>query len=142
MASDGTVLVVGDEALARLLLQALRARYTVVTATCWTQALEIRSRADVDIVIADVTSTLRDRNGLNALCAEPGSVPCVLLASPDQDGSSRRRDARRLLAFPGRAVALSELSRTLAEVIVDRRTAAELLRSRCCRDESLGILAE
>ena len=93
------------------MLQALRARYTVLTSSCWTQALEIRSRANVDLVVADVTSTLRDRTDLNVLCAEAGSVPCVLLASPDQDGAGRRRDARRpLLAFPGRSVPLSELS--------------------------------
>src|SRR5262245_62168976 len=105
MASDATVLVVGDEALQRLLLQALRARYTVLTSSCWTQALEIRSRANVDLVVADATSTLRDRTDLNALCAEAGGVPCVLLASPDQYAAGRQRDARRpLLAFSGRSI--------------------------------------
>src|SRR5262245_45869483 len=122
MAVDATVLVVGDEALQRLMLQALHARYTILTASCWTQALETRSRADVDVGFADVTQMLRDRKGLNALCANPGSVPCVLLASPDRDEPSRRRDTRRLLAFPGRSVLLSELSGTLADAIADRRT--------------------
>jgi len=143
MASDATVLVVGDEALQRLLSQTLRARYTILTATCWTQALEIRSRADVDIVVADVTSTLRDRTGLNAVCAAAGSVPCVLLASPDHDGSDGRRDARRpLLAFPGRSVPLSDLSRTLDGAIVDCRAGEKRSRFQLSRDESLGILAE
>jgi DNA-binding NtrC family response regulator len=142
MATDATVLVVGDEALQRLLLQALRARYTILTATCWTQAREIRSRADVAIVVADVTSTLGDHSGLNALCAEAGSVPCVLLASAEHDGSNGQRDPRRLLTFPSRSVPLSELSRTLADAIVDRRAGAEPSRSQPCRDESLGILSE
>jgi DNA-binding NtrC family response regulator len=143
MASDTTVLVVGDEALQRLLLQALRARYTVLTSSCWTQALDIRSRATVDVVVADATSTLRDRTNLNALCAEAGSVPCVLLASADQDGPGRRRDTRRrLLTFSGRSVPLSDLSRTLANVIADRRADAELSRSQPGRDEPLGVLSE
>src|SRR5262245_1390103 len=118
MASDATVLVVGDEALQRLLCQVLRARYTVLTATCWTQAREIRSRVDVDIVVADVPSTSGDRTGLNALCTEAGGAPCVLLVSPDHNGSGGRRDARRpLLAFPGRSVSLSQLARTLADAM-------------------------
>ena len=142
MASDATVLVVGDEALQRLLLPALRAHYTVVTATGWMQALEIRSRADVDVVVADLTSTVRDRGVLNASCGEPGSVPCVLIASADQDGSSRRRDVRRLLAFTGRTVPLSELSSTLDDAIGDRQAGAQRSRSQPCRDESLGILAQ
>src|SRR5262245_48567474 len=54
MAQSVTVLVVEpDQALQRQLQHALRARYTVLTASCWTQAREIRARSDVDVVVAD-----------------------------------------------------------------------------------------
>jgi len=144
MTSDTTVLVVGhDDALQRLLLQTLRARYTVLTATCWTQALEIRSRAEIDVVVADVTSTPRDRGGLTSLCADAGSVPCVLLATPDRHEAGRRSDARPpLVAFAGRPVQLAELSRTLDDAIVGSRIDREMSRPPSAHDESLGILAE
>ena len=58
MTSDVTVLVVEeDETMQRLLRQTLRPRYTVLTASSWTQAHEIRARAEVDVVVVDVNLT-------------------------------------------------------------------------------------
>ncbi len=60
MAASATVLVLeGDESTQRLLQQALRSHYTVLTASCWAQAHEIRARATVDAMVVDVKLTYR-----------------------------------------------------------------------------------
>ena len=128
MPSVATVLVVeDDEAMQRQLQQTLRPQYTVLTASCWTQAHEIRARADVDVVVADVNLTSRDGAGLEVLCTERADVPFVFVARPsrtDEPGSAP--DARRpLLAFPSRPVQFRELPRTLEDAIADRRATRE-----------------
>jgi DNA-binding NtrC family response regulator len=145
MTPDATVLVVeDDDALQQLLLQTLRGRYTVLTATSWAQAIEIRARADVDAVVADATSTLRDRTGLDSLCIQASSVPCVLLASQNGEAHAGQGSGvpPAFLAFAGRPVQLAELSSTLEDAIADRRVAGEISRQQPAADESLGILAE
>jgi DNA-binding NtrC family response regulator len=85
MHSNVTVLVVeDDEAMQRQLQQTLRTRYRVLTASCWTQAHEIRARGDIDVVVVDVNLTSRDRSGLDVLCADSAGVPFVLVASPNR----------------------------------------------------------
>ncbi len=127
-----TVLVVeDDETMQHQLQQTLRPQYTVLTASCWTQALEIRARADVDAVVADVNLTSRDGTGSEALCDERGDVPCVFV------------DARRpLLAFPSRPVEFRELPRTLEEAIADRRAPRDPESAQPSGEELTGILAE
>ena len=103
----------------------------VLTASCWTQAHEIRARADVDVVVADVNLTSRDGTGPEALCAERADVPLVFV------------DSRRpLLAFPSRPVQFQELPRTLEHAIADRRVGREPQPAPSSGDELTGILAE
>jgi DNA-binding NtrC family response regulator len=144
MAREATVLVVeNDEAMQRLLQQTLRPRYTVLTASCWTQAHEIRSRAEVDVVIVDVNHlAAADHSGLDALRLEADSTPLVLLASPTHDSPGRHHmHAPALLTFPARPVALRELHRSLEEAVVNRRDGRDVHRP-ACHDELNGILAE
>src|SRR5882672_4658575 len=144
MASHVTVLVVeDDEAIQRQLQQTLRTRYRVLTASCWTQAHEIRARADVDVVVVDVGLTSRDRTDLDALCADSGGVPVVLVARSNrapETGASGEPDPP-LLAFRARPVEFRELARTLEDAIADRRLAREPPSALTVGDET-GILAE
>jgi DNA-binding NtrC family response regulator len=145
MTSGVTVLVVeDDEAIQRQLQQTLRARYTVLTASCWTQAHEIRARADVDVVVADVNLTTSDGTGLEVWRAETGDMPIVLVAtrnrSPETTAAAGTR--RPLLAFAARPVEFRELPRTLEDAIAERRVAREPPRVPSAGDELNGILAE
>src|SRR5919201_909705 len=136
MARDATVLVVeDDEALQRLLQQTLRPRFTVLTASGWTQAHEIRSRTEIDLVVVDVNNLAgADRSGLDALCREADRTPVVLLASAGREAPVHARYSR--------AVPLRDLHRTLEEAVVSRRDGREAGRSLSAADDSNGILAE
>ena len=69
MPSDVTLLVVvDDEATERQVRQTLPPRYKVLTASSWTQAHEIRARADIDGVVADLNLMCDDGEGLEKLC--------------------------------------------------------------------------
>jgi DNA-binding NtrC family response regulator len=138
-----TVLVVEpDRSLQRLLQHTLRARYTVLTASCWTEAREIRARSDVDVVVADVNAASHDAHDLDLLCMEAGKVPFVLLAGarPDRDAASEG-GAAPLLTFAARPMPLPELPRALENAIADRLVVRESLRQPLC-DELMGIVAE
>ena len=77
MPAGSTVLVIeSDESTQRLLQQTLRSRYTVLMASCWSQAREIRGRAAVDAMVVNVNLTSGEQPGLDALCAEAGKTPC------------------------------------------------------------------
>ena len=144
MPSPATVLVVeNDEAMQRQLQQALRPRYTVLTASCWTQAHEIRARTDVDAVVADVNLTSRDGTGPEVLCAERGDVPFVFVASPQRsvEAGAAPEPRRALLAFPSRPIEFRELPRTLEDAIADRRAPRDELRWQAAGEEADGILA-
>jgi DNA-binding NtrC family response regulator len=142
--SNATVLVVeDDETLQRQLQQTLRARYTVLTASCWTQAHEIRARADVDVVVVDVNLTGRDAAGLDVLCADRDAPPFVLVASSARasESSCAAMARRSPLAFAAKPVEFRDLSRTVDDAIADRRGIREdPTPSR--GDEPNGILAE
>jgi DNA-binding NtrC family response regulator len=146
MARDATVLVVeDDEAMQRLLQQTLRPRFTVLTASGWTQAHEIRSRAEIDVVVVDVNNlAVADRSGLDALCREADRTPVVLLASAGRETAAHARNttAAPVMTFPARAVPLRDLHRTLEEAVVSRRDGRDPSRSLCSADDSNGILAE
>jgi DNA-binding NtrC family response regulator len=146
MPRDATVLVVeDDETVQRLLQQTLRPRYTVLTASGWTQAHEIRSRAEVDVVVVDVNHlAAADRSGLDALCVEADKTPLVLLVSPSLEPAAHGRSthAASVMTFPSRPVPLRELHRTLEEAVVNRRDGRDVNRSACGSDDSNGILAE
>jgi DNA-binding NtrC family response regulator len=145
MASTVTVLVVeDDEAMQRQLQQTLRARYKVLTASCWTQARQIRERTDVDVVVADVNLATRDRTGVDGWCAATEDTPIVLVASRSRAGETTVAAGTRrpLLAFPAYPVELGELSRTLEDAIAERRVAREPTRASSVGDELTGILAE
>ena len=115
MTSDVTVLVVeDDEALQRQLRQTLRSQYTVLTASCWTEAHEIRARADVDVMVVDVSLTSRDSAGLDALCADQRHALCV-----GGDAFSHDRNRRRcadIPAAPRVSRAAGRVSRAAAHV--------------------------
>jgi two-component system response regulator AtoC len=145
MTPDVTVLVVeDDEALQRQLRQTLRSRYTVLTASCWTEAHEIRARADVDVMVVDVSLTSRDRAGLDALCADKRDLPYVLVATPSRttETGAGMEASPPLLAFPARPVEFRELPRTLEDAIANRRAGRELAHTRAVGHELTGILAE
>jgi DNA-binding NtrC family response regulator len=146
MTSSMTVLVVEqDKIQQRRLEHALRTRYTVLTASCWTQALEIRARNDIDVVVADVSLTSGDRTGLNALLwGETQQMPLVLLANSNRDPEPARDGEARppLLAFAPKQVQLRELSNTLDDVIADRHVCRDLPRTQSSDDEPTSILAE
>ncbi|HYT74084.1 MAG TPA: sigma-54 dependent transcriptional regulator [Vicinamibacterales bacterium] len=145
MARDVTVLVVeGNEAMQRVLQQTLRPRYTVLTASCWNQAHEIRSHAEVDVVVLDVNNlTDPDRLGVDELCLEADRTPIVLLANSSREpaGNGRARSGP-LMTFPARPVSLRELHRTLEEAVVHKHDGREPERSQSAVDESNGILAQ
>jgi two-component system response regulator HydG len=118
MPADSTVLVIeSDETTQRLLQHTLRSRYTVLTASCWSQAREIRGRAVVDAMVVNVNLTSEDHTGLDALCAEAGKTPCVLVVgSPDPSPLAHSR-GRRPSLFAIKPVQLGELPHTLNDVI-------------------------
>src|SRR5215510_10516218 len=145
MSSSMTVLVVEhDKTQQRRLQHALRTRYTVLTASCWTQALEIRSRTDIDVVVADVNLTSDDRTGLDALWDEADRVPLVLVANSNRRSEPRRGVDTRppLLAFAVKPVQLRELPNALDDAIADRRVSRDLARTPSSDGESTSILAE
>ena len=145
MTSSITVLVVEhDKTQQRRLQHALRTRYTVLTASCWTQAREIRSRTDVDVVVADVNLTSDRRRGLDALWDEADQMPLVLVARSNPKPDPRRGgDARPpLLAFAVKPVQLRELPDALDDAIADRRVCRDLARTPASDDEPTSILAE
>src|SRR6266540_338197 len=145
MARDVTVLVVEeDEAMQRVLQQTLRPRYTVLTASCWNQAHDIRSRAEVDVVVVDVNNlTASDRPGVDELYLEADRTPLVLLASSSREaGGNGSGQSGPLMTFPARSVSLRELHRTLEEAVVHRHDGHDLPRHHGAGDDSNGILAE
>ena len=122
MASAATVLVIeNDESTQRLLQQTLRPRYTVLTASCWAQAHEIRAHASIDAVVVDVNLTSGDERGLDALCAEAGRTPCVLVAGSAQESAVAHAPEGRPSLFAIRPVQLRELPHTLHDVITSGR---------------------
>jgi two-component system, NtrC family, response regulator HydG len=140
-----TVLVVEqDKTQQRRLQHALRARYTVLMASCWTQALEIRARAEVDVVVADVNLTSGDRTGLEALWGGTDEMPLVLVANSNREPEPARDGDERspLLAFAAKPVQLRELPNTLDDAIADRRVCRDLSRTQSPDDEPTSILAE
>ncbi len=145
MPSDVTVLVIeDDEALQHRLQQTLRPRYTVLTATCWTEARKIHARTAVDVVVADANLTSRNGTDLDLLCADKGETPVVLVATPARAGQpDARSDARPpLVAFPARPVEFRELPGTLDDVIASRRAGRQPASRPPVLDELNGILAQ
>ena len=142
MSAVATVLVVeGDESTQRLLQQTLRARYRVLTASCWAQAHEIRASAAVDAIVVDAALSAGDQNSLDGLCAEAGKTPFVLVAgSPGESPFTRTREQRPSL-FTIRPVQLCELPHTLYDAIMTGRVNRDP-RSRATGEERAGILAE
>ncbi len=142
MSAVATVLVVeGDESTQRLLQQTLRSRYTVLTASCWAQAHEIRARAAVDAIVVDVTLGAGDQKGLDALCAEAGNTPFVLVAgSPDESPFAHTRERSPSL-FTIRPVQLRELPHTLHDAIATGRVNQDP-QARAPGEERAEILAE
>ena len=122
MSAVATVLVVeGDESTQRLLQQTLRARYTVLTVSCWAQAHEIRASAAIDAIVVDAALSAGDQNSLDGLCAEAGKTPCVLVAgSPGESPCTHTREQRPSL-FTIRPVQLCELPHTLYDAIMTGR---------------------
>jgi DNA-binding NtrC family response regulator len=87
MPAGSTVLVIeSDKSTQRLLQQTLRSRYTVLTASCWSQACEIRRRTPVDAMVVNVNLTSGAQPGLDALCAEACKTHFVLVVG-GPDGS-------------------------------------------------------
>ena len=144
MARDVTVLVVeDDEAMQRVLQQTLRPRYTVLTASCWRQAHEIRSHAEVDVLVLDVNNlTAPERLGVDELCLEAGRTPIVLVASAVREapGNGRARSGP-LMTFPARPVSLRELHRAVEEAVVHQHDGRDRDPAGAAREESNGILA-
>ena len=140
MPAGSTVLVIeSDESTQRLLQQTLRSRYTVLTASCWSQACEIRGRAAVDAMVVNVNLTSGEQPGLDALCAEAGKTPFVLVVgSPDGSTVAHPQEGRPSL-FTIRPVQLGELPHTLNDVIANRRVNRDA-RARTTEPEE--ILAE
>ena len=140
MPAGSTVLVIdSDESTQRLLQHTLRSRYTVLTASCWSQACEIRGRAAVDAMVVNVDLTPGEQPGLDALCAEAGETPFVLMAgSPDGPTVTHPGSAPPSL-FTINPVELGELPHTLNDVIANRRVNREAPARTA---ESEGILAE
>ncbi len=142
MAAGATVLVLeGDESTQRLLQQTLRPRYTVLTASCWAQAHEIRARAAVDAMVVDVKLTSEDPKGLDALCAEAGETPFILVAGSPHDSRFAHARGRRPALFTITPVQLRELPHTLYDVITNGRVNADS-HSRAAGGEQPEILAE
>ena len=139
MPAGSTVLVIeSDETTQRLLQQTLRSRYTVLTASCWSQAREIRGRAPVDAMVVNMNLTSEDQTGLDALCVEAGKTPCVLVVgSPDSSALAHAR-GRRPSLFAIKPVQL----RAAAHPQRRHREAAGAAKPRAAGDEPAEILAE
>src|SRR5262245_41950575 len=136
-----TVLVVeADEPKQRLLQKTLKTRYTVLTASCWAQAEELRARAPVDVLVVDVNLASSDRTSLDALCMHAGTTPFVLVSSSRRESASSGETSASVLALTTRSIPLRELSRTVDEVIADRRDAHDAVRLPSTSDH--GIQAE
>ncbi len=143
MPSDVTLLVVvDDEATERQVRQTLPPRYKVLTASSWTQAHEIRARADIDVVVADLNLMCDDGEGLEKLCTGRADVAVVFVANPNR--STTAAEARApLRAFSARPGECRDLPRTLDAAIADRRVARESpIRVQGLGDTETGILAE
>ena len=128
----------------RILQQTLRPRYTVLTASCWHQAHEIRSRAEVDVLVLDVnTLTAPGRLGVDELCLEADRTPIVLVATSAREtaGNGRARSVGPLMTFPARPVSLRELHRAVEEAVVHRHDGRDEDGSQPPVDDSNGILA-
>jgi DNA-binding NtrC family response regulator len=140
MPAASTVLVIDrDESTQRLLQHTLRPRYTVLTASCWSQACEIRGRAPVDAMVVNVDLASGEQPGLDTLCAEAGKTPFVLMAgSPDGPAVTHPRTGLPSL-FTINPVELGELPHTLNDVIANRRVEPE---APARTTEPQGILAE
>ncbi len=140
MPAGSTVLVIDrDESTQRLLQHTLRSRYTVLTASCWSQARDIRGRAAVDAMVVNVDLASGGQPGLDTLCAEAGETPFVLMAgSPDGSTVTHPRTAPPSL-FTIKPVELGDLPHTLNDVIANRRVEQE---APAPTTEPEGILAE
>jgi len=147
MSRDVTVLLVEqDESLQRALQQTLRSRYTVLAASSWNQAHEIRTRADVDVIVVDVNHVNLvnsiDRSRFDELCLESDRVPLVLLASSGWGAGNGRGPNGALTAFAAKPVALRELHRSLEDAVVGRRDGRDAARHAQAGEEPNGILAD
>jgi DNA-binding NtrC family response regulator len=143
MSPGVTVLVVeADEPKQRLLQKTLKTRYTVLTASCWAQAEELRAHSPVDVLVVDVSLASGDRTSLDTLCTQAGTTPFVLVSSArrQSESTSSSEAGAPLLALTTRSIPLRELSRTLDEVIADRRSTRDPLRTPSTGGD--GILAE
>ena len=140
MTAGSTVLIIeSDETTQRLLQHTLRSRYTVLTASSWSQAREIRGRAAVDAMVVNVNLTSEDHSSFEALCAEAGKTPCVLVVGrPDPPAWAHSR-GRQPSLFAIRPVQLGELPHTLNDVIAHRHVQPS---PRAGGEETTGILAE
>ena len=140
MPSDVTLLVVvDDEATERQVRQTLPPRYKVLTASSWTQAHEIRARADIDGVVADVNLMCDDGIGLENLCFGRADVAVVFVANPNRSTAAEARAPLR--AFSARPVECRDLPRTLDDAVADCREARES-PSRAQGPGDTAILAE
>ena len=71
-------------------------------------------------MVVNVTLTSEDQTGLDALCAEAGETPGVLVVgSPDESTFAHTR-GRRPSLFAIKPVQLGELPHTLNDVIANR----------------------
>ena len=145
MATGTTVLVIeSDESTLRLLQETLRPRYTVLTASCWAQAHEIRTRAAVDAVVVDVNARHRTASRVWTSCV-PKPARRLCRAWPQVRDEARRHrssEARSsLVAFATRPTPLRELPRTLDDVIAEQ-AADQDARHRSRASSRLEILAE
>ena len=139
-----TVLLIGDnEPAQQLLHHALRARYTVVTASCWAQAHQIRQRSTVDAILVDVKLASSDGAGLGALCADAERTPLLLVANPRTETDRPPPDGQDapLLALATRPVALPDLPRMLEDAI-GGGALRERPQAPGVASDSNGILAE
>jgi DNA-binding NtrC family response regulator len=140
MPAGSTVLVIdSDKSTQRLLQHTLRSRYTVLTASCWSQACEIRGRAAVDAMVVNVDLTSGAQPGLDALCAEAGDTPFVLVAGSPDGATCTHPGAELPSLFTINPVQLGELPHTLNNVIANRRMNRDAPPQ---STEPEGILAE
>jgi DNA-binding NtrC family response regulator len=140
-----TVLVIEpDQTQQRLLQQALRARYTVVTASGWTQAREIRERTEVDVVLADVNLTPDDSTALRTICVEAATLPLVLVAGStvEAEPTHGARPRAPLLAFAAKPVHLRELPAALDDAIAESRGRQGPSPQEPADEDAVSIMAE
>jgi DNA-binding NtrC family response regulator len=146
MAAGVTVLLIEDnEPTHQLLHHTLRARYTVLTASCLAQAHQIRQRSTVDAIVIDVNLVSSDGAGLKALCADAGRTPLLFVANIDAEPDRPLPDCldALLLALATRPVALPDLPRMLEDAIGGGGGPRQRPRTPgLAAAESNGILAE